>query len=177
MHLSYLGPVSCAFTSWVSSGLTVGSGCSLMAARWQGFFPSWVSLRLTHSRWRAAIADDCDVLGLLIWQEIFHFSPAFYTPGDTPSMQNTSAFWGIAYPPHKPANWWHKDQHSAFQPTWVCILTLSLPLHPALVVFTALITAWQDFNYLFLTCLPNENADSKRAWIFDCLVCCNKLHT
>ena len=33
-HLSYSGLVSCAFTS---SGLTVRSGCGLMAARWQVF--------------------------------------------------------------------------------------------------------------------------------------------
>ena len=46
----------------------------LMAARWQVFFPSWVSSELTSSRGRAAIADDCDILRLLIWQEIFHFS-------------------------------------------------------------------------------------------------------
>ena len=31
MHLSYLGAVSCIFISWVSWGLTIGSGCSLMA--------------------------------------------------------------------------------------------------------------------------------------------------
>ena len=45
MHLSYLGPVSCIFTSWVSSGLTTGSGCSLMAARWQVFFSDLSFLR------------------------------------------------------------------------------------------------------------------------------------
>ena len=40
MHLSYLGPVSCVFTSWLSSGLTIGSGCSLMAAKMAGIlFP------------------------------------------------------------------------------------------------------------------------------------------
>ena len=50
-HLSYLGPVSCVFTSWVSSGLNVRSGCSPMAASWQVFFPSWISLGLTGSHW------------------------------------------------------------------------------------------------------------------------------
>ena len=49
MHFFYLGPVSYIFTSWVSSGLTVGSGCCLIAARRQVFFPSWVSLGLTNS--------------------------------------------------------------------------------------------------------------------------------
>ena len=41
MRCSYLGPVPCVFTSGVCSGLTVGSGCSLMAATWQVIFPSW----------------------------------------------------------------------------------------------------------------------------------------
>ena len=44
MCISGLGPVSCVFTSWVSTGLTVGSGCSLVAVRWQVFFSSWVLL-------------------------------------------------------------------------------------------------------------------------------------
>ena len=44
MHLSYLGP------------------CALYPEFPQG------------SHWRAAIADDCDILCLLIWQEISHFS-------------------------------------------------------------------------------------------------------
>ena len=34
----YLGPVSCMFTSWVSSGLTLGTGLRLMASRWQVLF-------------------------------------------------------------------------------------------------------------------------------------------
>lgn len=33
-----LGPVSCVFTSCVSLRLTFGSGCRLMAARWQVLF-------------------------------------------------------------------------------------------------------------------------------------------
>ena len=75
MHLSSLRPVSCVFTSWVSSGLTVGRACSLMAARWQVFFPTWVPSGLTSSpQAGAAIADDCDVLCLLIRQAIFHLS-------------------------------------------------------------------------------------------------------
>ena len=37
-HLSSLGPVSCIFISWVSSGFTVGNGCSPMAIISQGFF-------------------------------------------------------------------------------------------------------------------------------------------
>ena len=37
MHLSYLGPVSCVFASWISLGLAMRSGCNLMAVRWQVF--------------------------------------------------------------------------------------------------------------------------------------------
>ena len=61
-HLSSLGPVSCVFSSWVSLGLTVGNGCSLMPARWQMFFSFLSSFSLTGLQWRAAIADDCDIL-------------------------------------------------------------------------------------------------------------------
>ena len=63
MHLSYLGPISCVFTSRVSPELTVGSGCSLMAAGSQIFFPSWIPSGLTSSpSVVAAIAGDCDIL-------------------------------------------------------------------------------------------------------------------
>ena len=63
MHLSYLGPESCVFTSWISSGLPVGSGCSQMDARRQVFLPSWVPSGLTSSPFKAAvIADDSDIL-------------------------------------------------------------------------------------------------------------------
>ena len=77
MHLSYLGPASYVFISWVSSGLTTGSGCSLMAARWQVFFSFLSSLRAHRSPSAvAAIAEDWDILCLLIQQAIFHFSPS-----------------------------------------------------------------------------------------------------
>ena len=53
MQLSFLGPVSCVSTSWVSSGLSVGSGCSLMAARGQIVLPFWDFSGLTSSPlWR-----------------------------------------------------------------------------------------------------------------------------
>ena len=80
MYLTHLEPVSCVFTSWVSSGLTVECGCSLMAARWQVFFPSWVSSGLTKSPWVVAtMANDCNIQRLLTWQEIFiyHQEPEF----------------------------------------------------------------------------------------------------
>ena len=61
--LSYLGPVSCVFTSWISSGLPLGSGCSQMDARRQVFLPSWVPSGLTSSPSKVAvIADDSDIL-------------------------------------------------------------------------------------------------------------------
>ena len=68
MHHSYLGPVSCFFTSWVSLGLTIGSGCSLMAARWQVFFSFLSSLRVHQ-----LTLEGCNCWWLT-WQEIFHFS-------------------------------------------------------------------------------------------------------
>ena len=37
LHFTSLGLVSCVFTSWVSSGLTIGSDCSLIDAGWQVF--------------------------------------------------------------------------------------------------------------------------------------------
>ena len=71
MQLSYLGPVSCILISWVSSGLTIGSGCSLMAARWQIFF-SFLSFL------RAFLTLESYHLWWLIWQEIFHFSDPLF---------------------------------------------------------------------------------------------------
>ena len=50
----------------------MGSGCPLMAARWQVFFPFLSSLR-AH-KLVALIADERDCLCLLIWQETFHLS-------------------------------------------------------------------------------------------------------
>ena len=48
MHLSSLGPVSCVSTFWVPSGYTIGSGCSLVAARWQVFFVFFLSSLRAH---------------------------------------------------------------------------------------------------------------------------------
>ena len=54
MHLSSLGPASCFhILSFLSFGLTMGSGCSLVAARQQYPSLSCVTLGLTGSRWRA----------------------------------------------------------------------------------------------------------------------------
>ena len=75
LHLSYLGPVSWVFISWVSSRCNVGSGYRLMIARWQIFFLAWFPSGLTSSpsmigcnHWW--LWDPC----LLLWQAIFHFS-------------------------------------------------------------------------------------------------------
>ena len=53
-----------------------GSPCGvtavLMAARRQVFIPFLSALRLRNSRWRAAIADDCNIL--VYWYKTLHFS-------------------------------------------------------------------------------------------------------
>ena len=70
MQPSYLGPVSRVSTSWVSSGLTIGNGCSLMAARGQVFLPSWVSWGLTSSpSVVAGIPGDCDIFVIPSWYD------------------------------------------------------------------------------------------------------------
>ena len=58
----------------VSSGLRVGQGCSLGAARWQLLFPVLGLFRATGSRWRAAVADNCDILVYWYGRKYFHFS-------------------------------------------------------------------------------------------------------
>ena len=59
-HAPHLSGAS--ILSFLSSGLTLGSGCSLVAAREQIFFSFLSSWALTGSHWRAAIADDYDIL-------------------------------------------------------------------------------------------------------------------
>ena len=69
-HFSYLGPVSCVFTFWAFLGLIIGSGCSLMAAKWQllSFLSSLRTHRLTLGD---VVADDYDML--VFTGIIFHF--------------------------------------------------------------------------------------------------------
>ena len=74
LRLSHLGPASCFhILSFLSSGLIVGSGYSLMTARGQVFsFLSslrahWLMLEGCNHWW---LWHPC----LLIWQEIFHIS-------------------------------------------------------------------------------------------------------
>ena len=47
MHLSYLGPVSCSFPSWVLSGCTIGDGNSGWGLGEGVLSPSWVPSELT----------------------------------------------------------------------------------------------------------------------------------
>ena len=55
--------LSFVFMSWASSGLTMESGCSLMADGQLVFLPSWVPAGLTGSPpMMVAITDDCDIL-------------------------------------------------------------------------------------------------------------------
>ena len=74
MHVSCRGQYSVFFASWGLLGLTVGSGCSLMAVRSQVFFSFLRALRPHRlplegsNRWW--LWQPC----LLICQEIFHFS-------------------------------------------------------------------------------------------------------
>ena len=65
MHLGYLGPVSCIFTFWVSSGLTIESGHSLMAAWWQVVY-SLLSFLRAH---QLTTSDGCDHRWL--WHPLF----------------------------------------------------------------------------------------------------------
>ena len=70
---TYLGPVPCVFTCCLCSGLTIGSGCRLMAAKWQAFL-SFLSVLRVHG----LTLEGCHHWWLwcpcvLMWQEIFHF--------------------------------------------------------------------------------------------------------
>ena len=72
---SFLSYASQCFHTLISSGLTIRRSCSLIASPWLILFPSWVPSGLANSPSElAAIADDCDILCLLMWQAVFHFS-------------------------------------------------------------------------------------------------------
>ena len=68
------------FTSWISSGLIVGNGCSLMPARWQIFFISWVPSVLINIPLAVAPTSDHDIFCLQIKQEILHLSREVWSP-------------------------------------------------------------------------------------------------
>ena len=65
MHLSYLGPVSCAFSFWVSSGCTIGG------RGWQQRLTGW--REGASGPWGSPSSglDGCNTLCLLIWQAAF----------------------------------------------------------------------------------------------------------
>ena len=74
-HLSSLGLISHVFTSRGSWGSPQGVATVWGLPDGRCSLPSWVSSGLTSSPSVVAIvADDYDILCLLIWQEIFHFS-------------------------------------------------------------------------------------------------------
>ena len=70
---TYLGPLSCVFTSWVSSWLTVRDGYSLMAAKWQ-ILSSFLSFLRAH--WLVLMTMTSlftDMEGNISHLKIFHF--------------------------------------------------------------------------------------------------------
>ena len=78
MYLSYLGPVSCAISSWVSWGCTVGGWMQLLMAWWQAIlFLSWVASGLTIGEAVMWWLDGCNIFCLLIWQATFFHSHTF----------------------------------------------------------------------------------------------------
>ena len=123
------------FTFWVSSGFTVGRGCSPMAARRQAFFPSWVPSGLTSSpSVVAAIADDCGIICLLI----FHFSCS-YTCIFLREIQNSSLYtYGHQFESRQcREGWLHKLQGVA--PTSSPTLC---PTSPVLFAFLQRLSSW-----------------------------------
>ena len=83
LHFSYLGPIFC-FHALSSSGLTVESGCSLMAARWQ---VSSTFLSFLRAQWLGrlpTIADDCDTL--VYWYDM-KYSISQASGSWTPSLR------------------------------------------------------------------------------------------
>ena len=75
MHLSDLGPVShFCILCFLSSGLTMGSDCSLMATWWYSFLPEFPEGSPTPPSKVAVITDDEDIFCLLIWQEVLNVS-------------------------------------------------------------------------------------------------------
>ena len=72
------GPRACTSAPWGQHlgfhtlGAPHGSGCSLMAARWQVFFVSFPSsLQLSRG---GTMANACDIPHLLTWQAVLYFS-------------------------------------------------------------------------------------------------------
>ena len=74
MYLSHQGSVPCVLTSW---GLTPGRGCSLRAARWQGFFGSFLSSLRGHQcqRWLQSLMT---VTSFVHWYGRQYFISQYY---------------------------------------------------------------------------------------------------
>ena len=72
MNLSYLGPVSCVFSSWVSSGCTLGGGCSILMIWWQV-----LCLYPESPQDSVVVADGYNIL---IWQVAFLVHITMSTP-------------------------------------------------------------------------------------------------
>ena len=121
LHLSYLGPVSCAFTSW---GFTTG----VAAVRWllDGilcFLPEVPQGSPVTKV--AAIADDYKVLCLLIGQAIFYVLKTTTASVVAHEYQLTQNFWSVSSRNHWPLEYpksyrnnqkgqWLQDDCSAF---------------------------------------------------------------
>lgn len=119
MHLSCLGPVHCVFTFGVFSGLTMRSGCRLMAARRQVFFCFLSSLRAyPHSPSAVAtIADDRDILCLLIGRAIFPF------------IKNTNLYLKHFFQVHKGVHGFVKDKTGKPISKAVIVLNEGIKVH------------------------------------------------
>ena len=71
MHLSYLGPISCAFSSWVSSGCIIRN--SWRGLLLDGKHPVSI-LKSLRTHLGAAVMwwlDGCNILCLLLWEATF----------------------------------------------------------------------------------------------------------
>ena len=138
-------PLICAWAIWnrypvfshpeFPRGSLCGVNASLMGARWQAFFPSWVPSGLTSSpSVVAAIADDCGIICLLI----FHFSCS-YTCIFLREIQNSSlSTYGHQFESRQcREGWLHKLQGVALtsSPT-LC------PTSPVLFAFLQRLPSW-----------------------------------
>ena len=99
MHLTYMEPASCVFTAWVPSGLTMRMTTIWWLLDKQVLFSFLSSLRARQLRVAGGcIPDDCDILCLLIWQVVFHFSVPPFGPKFNQYLGDIS--WPIFVPKH-----------------------------------------------------------------------------
>ena len=87
MHLRYVGPVFCVFTSCISSGLYIGHGCILMASRWQVVF-AFLSFLRTH--WLQSLMTDIFVYWYGRKYSIFHITrQVILMPGNLSQLKKS----------------------------------------------------------------------------------------